>query len=310
MYFTRVLPLTIAALLLTSCDEIGDWGSSDRFKEDFHYTHSMKPGGRLSVENMNGSIEIVGWDRNEVDISGTKYAATEDLLRRIRIDVVAPGDSVYIRTVQPSGFRGNMGARYTIRVPRRTEYDRIVSSNGRIQIDDVEGNGRLRTSNGSIKALRTRGSLEVETSNGSVDLSEHTGPATIRTSNGQVRAENVRGYFEASTSNASITARLTDPEAGRPVKLNSSNGSITLTLDTLRNNDIIASTSNSSITVKLPDRVGANLKARTSNSSITTDFDVTARGETSKTRLEGAINGGGPLLDLSTSNGSIRVQRM
>lgn len=305
----RLLPLA-AALLFTGCDEIGNWGPSDRYKEDFHSTVALKSGGRLSVENMNGSVDIVGWDRNEVDITAVKYASTEEALERLKIEVTAPGDFVQIRTVQPSGFRGGMGARYTIRVPRKTDFDRIVSSNGRVQVEDVDGYGRIKTSNGSVKAIRTQGSIEVETSNGSVDLNEHVGPATVQTSNGQVRAENVRGQFAATTSNASITARLTDPEPGRPVKLSSSNGSINLTLEELRNNDIVASTSNSSITVKLPGSVGAQVKARTSNSSVTTDFDVTARGTLSKNRLEGAINGGGPLLDLNTSNGSIRIQRI
>jgi DUF4097 and DUF4098 domain-containing protein YvlB len=308
---TRILPVVAVAVLLTGCDEIGDWGgNSDRYKEDFQQKQALKSGGRLSIENMNGSIEISGWDRDEVDIVGTKYASTEEALKGIRIDVAGSGDSVRIRTVPPSGHRGGMGARYVIRVPRRTELDRIISSNGRIQIDDVEGAARLRTSNGSIKAIRTQGAYEIETSNGAVDLDGHNGPAVVRTSNGQVHAENVRGHLDATTSNGSITARLTDPEPGRPLKLSSSNGSINLTLETLRNNDIVASTSNSSITVRMPATVGAQLKARTSNSSINTDFDVNVRGTISKNQLEGAINGGGSVLDLSTSNGAIRVQRL
>ena len=306
----RLLAPIAAALLLTGCEDFGDWGQSDRYREDFHSTVALKAGGRLSIENMNGSVEIMGWDRNEVDITAVKYASTEEALSRLKIEVTAPGDFVSIRTVQPSGFRGGMGARYTIRVPRKIELERIISSNGRIQVEDVEGNGRFRTSNGSVKALRTRGSLEVETSNGSVDLAEHTGPASVRTSNGQIRADNVRGHFDASTSNSSITARLADPEPGRPVKLSSTNGSINLTVESLKDNDIVATTSNSSITVKLPGSVGAQLKASTSNSSITTDFDVNVRGAMSKHRLEGAINGGGPLMTLSTSNGSIRIQRL
>ena len=47
-----------------------------------------------------------------------------------------------------------------------------------------------------------------------------------------------------------------------------------------------------------------------SASSITSDFDVMTHGTQSKNRLEGQINGGGPLIDLSTSNGSIRIQKL
>ena len=43
------------------------------------------------------------------------------------------------------------------------------------------------------------------------------------------------------------------------------------------------------------------------NSNITTDFEMRLRGEISKHHIEGSIGSGGPLIDLSTSNGSIRI---
>jgi hypothetical protein len=305
----RYLPIAAACLILTACDD-WDWGNTDRYKEDFSYTHALQPGGRISVENMNGSVEVLAWDQNNVEITGTKYASTEQVLKAMKIDIAASGDYVRVRTVAPSGYRSGHGARYVIRVPRRVEIERIASSNGRIQVDGIEGSARLRTSNGTVRALRLRGALEVETSNATVEVTSHSGPAVVRTSNGAVRADGVRGHFEATTSNGSITANLADPEPGRPVRLASSNGSITLTMEALRQNDIRANTSNSSITVRLPSQLQANLKARTSNSSITTDYDVTMKGSNSKTSLEGNIGSGGPIIDLETSNGSIRVLKM
>ncbi len=307
----HVLAVTSAAVLLTGCEDWGDWGDSSRFKEDFQYTHALKPGGRLSIENANGSIEIIGWERDVAEITGTKYASTEQVLKAMKIDIGGTADTLRIRTVGPSGHRGNHGAKYVLRVPFRTELERIGSSNGSIRVEGIEGTSKLRTSNGSVRVMRVKGVLDAETSNGSVDLNDHAGAATIRTSNGAVRADGVRGYFEATTSNGSITARLSDPEAGRPVKLDSSNGSITLTMDAIRNNDIRATTSNSSITLRLPSSLAANLRAQTSHSSVTTDFDVNVKaGRLSKDHVEGVIGSGGPLIDLSTSNGSIRVLRM
>ena len=37
------------------------------------------------------------------------------------------------------------------------------------------------------------------------------------------------------------------------------------------------------------------------------DFEMRLRGEISKHNIEGSIGSGGPLIDLSTSNGSIRI---
>jgi DUF4097 and DUF4098 domain-containing protein YvlB len=92
------------------------------------------------------------------------------------------------------------------------------------------------------------------------------------------------------------------------VHLESSNGNIELTMDAAR--EVHADTSNSSITVRMPGSAGAQVKARTSNASITSDFDVSVRGGMlSKHRMEGTIGSGGPLLDLSTSNGGIKLVR-
>jgi DUF4097 and DUF4098 domain-containing protein YvlB len=259
---------------------------------------------------MNGSIEVLAWDQNSVEIVGTKYASTEQVLKAMKIDISGSEDYLRIRTIAPSGYRSNHGAKYILRVPKRIEIERIASSNGRVQVDGIEGTARLRTSNGTVRALRLRGPLEVETSNGSVELTSHFGPAVVRTSNGAIRADGIRGHFEATTSNGSINATLADPEPGRPVRLESSNGSITLAMEVLRNNDIRANTSNSSITVRLPSPLQAYLKARTSNSSVTTDYDVTMKGTNSKHSVEGNIGSGGPMIDLQTSNGSIRVLKM
>jgi hypothetical protein len=70
-----------------------------------------------------------------------------------------------------------------------------------------------------------------------------------------------------------------------------------------------AHTSNSSITLHLPGEVNASLSAGTSNSSIVSDFEMRTRGEISKHHIAGSIGNGGPLIDLSTSNGQIRILR-
>ena len=302
--------LVLGSLLLIGCDDM-EWGDSQRYKEDFQYSYNLRPGGRISLENLNGAIEIIGQETDKVDVSGTKYASTEQVVQAMKIDIVASGDSVRIRTVSPSGHRGNHGARYVIRVPRRVDLDRITSSNGSIRIEAVEGTARLRTSNGSVRVLQLKGPVEIDTSNGSIELNEQTGSVVAHTSNGSVRAEGVKGYFEATTSNGSINARLTDPEQGRPVKLESSNGGITLAMDAVRSNDIRINTSNSSITLRVPSAVNAQLKAHTSNSSINNEFDTLVKsGQSSKTHVEGTLGRGGPLIDLSTSNGRINLLKM
>jgi DUF4097 and DUF4098 domain-containing protein YvlB len=307
---TRWFGLLAAASmgLMLGCD-FEEWGDSSRYKEDFHQTHPLKAGGRLYVETLNGSIEVTGWDQETAEISGTKYASTKEALAALKIDVVASGDSIRIRTIRPSERRGNMGAKYVIRVPRRTALEQLESSNGGVHIADIEGAARMRTSNGGLRVTRVRGGVEGHTSNGGVEIDDVDGNLVLRTSNGGIRASGVRGTLDAETSNGGVNASLREMAPGRPVKVSTSNGGIELSLDRL-DNDVEASTSNAGITVRLPASVSATVKAHTSNGSVTSDFEVAAKGTFGKGQLEGTIGSGGKVLDLSTSNGAIRLEKM
>ncbi|MFB3776571.1 MAG: DUF4097 domain-containing protein [Bryobacteraceae bacterium] len=260
-------------LLMAGCEFV-DFGDSSRYQEDFHESHAMKPGGRLYLESFNGSVEIAGWNQDSVDISGTKYASSEQMLRALKIDVAASGDSIRIRAARPSDRWGNMGARFTIRVPRSTALERISTSNGSITAIDIDA------------------------------------PVRLHTSNGRVNVEGVQGALDAETSNGSIRAAVSSAGDNQPVRLHTSNGSVDLSVEKMGRSDITVNSSNASLTVRLPDGIAADVSASTSNGSITNEFEEAFQGRSDKRRLEGRINGGGPRLELHTSNGRISLRKM
>ena len=303
-----VLPAIAAGFVVLAGCDIEDLGGFERYHEDFHYSYPLKAGGRLSVEGFNGSVEVSVWDQETVDISGTRYARSLEETRDLKIEVDHNADSVSIRAVRPSLRRGNYGARFAIKVPRGVVLERVTTSNGAIRASDGAGPARLKTSNGHLEVRRLKGSLNAETSNGPVELQDIDGAVDVRTSNGHIRAEGIRGALEATTSNSSIHAMLDKVDGA--VRVQSSNGGIDLSLPPNTQSAVRAHTSNSGITLHLPGEVNARLSAGTSNASISTDFEMRMRGEISKHHIEGAIGNGGPLIDLSTSNGSIRLLKM
>lgn len=302
----------ITAIALLAGVTAAQAGNSNRYKEDFHYSFQQGAGGKLDVQNFNGSVEILGWDQNTVDVSGTKYSEEESQLHAMRVEVTQSGTTVTVRTDRPEPRRWNGGARYLIRVPRRTELVRIQSSNGSLRVEDVEGRASdLTTSNGGIRLRNIRGKVDARTSNGSVDVQTAEGGVSIRTSNGSVTLDNVRGTLQATTSNGAIRGTLVYASPNEPIRLSTSNGAIDVRLQMPRNNDVIATTSNGGITVRMPSNAGARLDATTStHESIMSDFDVQVHGLLSKHRIEGVLGSGGPLLQLKTSNGGIRILRL
>jgi DUF4097 and DUF4098 domain-containing protein YvlB len=262
----NLLALAGMCVLLPGCDAVLD-GAWNQVQEDFHYSYPLNAGGRLEVENRNGPIDISGWDQNTVDISGTKYASSHERLKELRVEVSPSSNAMTIRTIRADSHWGNGGVRYTIRVPRRTELSRIVSSNGPIHVESIDASALLRTSNGPVRGVGVTGPLEIETSNGPVNVTDLGGPATVHTSNGPIE----------------------------------------LTFDALR--EVHATTSNGAITLRVPAGAGGSIRAHTSNAGIHSDFDVTTHGLISRHSLDGTFGSGGPLLDLSTSNGGIRILR-
>jgi DUF4097 and DUF4098 domain-containing protein YvlB len=300
-----ILPAIAAGLVVLAGCDIEDLDGFERYHEDFHYNFPLKAGGRLTVEGFNGSVDVSMWDQETVDISGTRYARSQEDTHDLKIEVDHTPDSVSVRVIRPSTRRRNYGATFAIKVPRGVVLEHVTTSNGAIRASDGAGPARLKTSNGHVEVRRLKGPLNAETSNGPVELQDIDGAVDIHTSNGHIRAEGIRGAFDASTTNSSIHAALEKVDGS--VRVQSSNGNIDLSLPPNSQSAVRAHTSNSGITLHLPGEVNARLSAGTSNASISTDFEMRIRGEISKNHIEGSIGNGGPLIELSSSNGPIRI---
>jgi DUF4097 and DUF4098 domain-containing protein YvlB len=298
----RILVLTIATPLILGALEPNKTA-------DVHYSYPMQPGSRLTVENMNGSIQISAWDQNTIDISATKHADTDQMLAQVKVDVAVAADGVHIRTIVPPDAH-NVGVKYVLKVPRRTELAEIRSSNGSIHVTETEGPANLRTSNGSVHASKTRGKLEIGTSNGSVQVQENDGETDVHTSNGSVHASGIRGPLTATTSNGGMHIDL-DESRGGPVTLTTSNGGVDLKLGSATQSTVKAETSNGGITLRMPAAAGAHVRAVTSShNKVSSDFDVRKEGSNSESHLEGVVGAGGPTVELTTSQGSIRLLKL
>ena len=124
------------------------------------------------------------------------------------------------------------------------------------------------------------------TINGGVELTGLKGRVTAEATNGGVRARDISGPLDASTTNGGVEVELA-AVADSGVKLECVNGGIEL---------------------KLPSTAKANISARISNGGINASgLAIETVGESSKRRLEGRLNGGGPQIELSGTNGGIRI---
>jgi len=108
-----------------------------------------------------------------------------------------------------------------------------------------------------------------------------------------------------------MKSRVTANGVKGPIDVGSSNGSIMIEMNA-GVSQVRARTSNSSITVRIPATAAARLRASTSNSNISSAFETDYQHK-DRHNMEGSINSGtstSPLIDLTTSNGGIHIEKL
>src|ERR1700693_1458910 len=152
-----------------------------QFTQEFHQNYALAPGGRVALENINGSVHIAGWDRNEVKVDALKYARSKERLEEAKIVIDASKDSVLIRTEYPDhnltfsdDDRDNPASvEYTLSVPRNARLDQIKLINGSLDVQGIAGEVRASCINGHLKASGLGGPVKLSTINNIVERHVH-----------------------------------------------------------------------------------------------------------------------------------------
>lgn len=306
----RILTLTsllTTVMILGGCSPVAGF---DEAKEDFHFSYPLQPGGQLSLGNTNGSVEITGWDRDSIDVSGTKYGPDQDRLKDIKINVNAGGKDASITTDIPRGnWHGSYGVRYRIHVPRNISLNRVETTNGAITAEDLSGGGHVKSTNGKLLLARLTGDYRVETTNGAIEMENCSGLQVADTTNGGVRGRLKEGAIEANSSNGTVDITVDKPRDNKPIKLTTTNGSLNLALAEFHGNAVRVETTHGSVNLRLPENINARLRAETSMASIHNELPLSSTEESSKHELRGQIGAGGPEIEASTNMGTIHISR-
>ncbi len=164
-----------AALLAVALIVSGNLTAKVTEEETFSFT--LNDGGRLSVENVNGSITVTGGSGNNVEIIAIKKADNQEALDGIEIEISHSPDSIEIETDLPESDgwfnRNNNGAQvtYKIIVPAGTNLESVETVNGNVKISGVSGNVHAESVNGSLDCTDLASSASFSTVNGSINAS-------------------------------------------------------------------------------------------------------------------------------------------
>ena len=216
--------------------------------ERFEQTYPLSANGRVSVSNVNGSITIDTWDRNEVKLEAVKTADDKEKLADVEIRIDARKDSIDIETNYDSWNRNN-GSGWK-------------RNNGNLTVDY-----RLTVPRNAVLN-------DIETVNGSVNITNSNNLTKASTVNGQVIATNLRGTAELSTVNGTIDANFDQLQSSSRINLNTVNGQVNLVIPSDANATVRADTLNGQITndfglpVRKGEYVGRDLYGRIGSGEV------------------------------------------
>jgi hypothetical protein len=161
-YFAAFVTLILAAASAVPCFAI---------TKEFDQTYPLQPGGSFELQNVNGTVEVQTWDRDEVEVRAVKTAKRKESdLDLVSIDVDAKRDSVSVTTRYPQNEGVEVAVEYVVHVPHRAHVEHLGTVNGTLRVAGVEAVEDLRTVNGNIEVYEGGGSVHAHTTNGNVHL--------------------------------------------------------------------------------------------------------------------------------------------
>lgn len=292
----------LCAILYSTGCQFTSLTAEEPVLEKIEKAFSVKAGGSLTIVSEFGAIDVQTAEQDKVEVIVTKESKPKLVLGKVSQEVLEDfevtfehkGADVRVDGKFKQGRKhwqkqlNRLKIHFLVTLPRQYNVDLDTSSGG-ISVDDLDGYVRTETSAGGLRFGKIKGTVWGRTSAGSIKLTSCDSAVDVITSAGSIELESVGGDVNAKTSAGSIRATMT-AQPQNECSLRTSAGGITVTL--------------------IPD-VTVDVDAETSAGSVSTDFAVASiiQGKFPKNRLKGSINGGGPLLKLRTSAGSIRLQR-
>ena len=216
----------------------------------------------ITIEDPHSRIEIHGWDKNRVKVTGeisaqAKGYTFEKQGNNVVFEVEYKGKMGWSER-----FKGKDTSKLKFYVPVKSRMD-VSNIRGDINVTGIEGGTSVESVNGSISVEKLKQRINLETINGSITTKNIDGKVNIETINGNVNDKGSAGQLSISTVQGNITSH----SRYSSVEIEVVNGNLDLQLDKIDELDI--------------ESVNGNIEA---------SIDLNRKGEVSVSNVNGRIN--------------------
>ncbi|HEX8393857.1 MAG TPA: DUF4097 family beta strand repeat-containing protein [Longimicrobium sp.] len=313
----RLLVAAGAAALLA-------WAAPASAQRQVNTRQPASGSGTMEIHTHGGSLRVIGWNRNEIQVTGT-LSRDGDRLQMEDGDVmvvgsrgragpstlevrVPAGKSVDVQTnggmLSISGVDGNIeavnaGGPVTVEgTPRNVE---ISTTNGPVTVNATTRDLEVHSMNGAISISGTvRGRLEADAMNGGVTVNAAAERTEINTLNGAVRVTNANGPVDVNTVSGAIQV------SGRRISGNYQTVAGAMVLEGGLGGELNVESHSGSVELRVPGGTDADVTITTWNGRFASDFGD-GRRDGGERRLR--LGSGGPDVSITTFSGPVRITR-
>jgi len=244
---------------------------------------------KLDIQAVTGDIRATGSADGdvsvlaEVRVRGSSEAEAAANAREVKLDVRREGDRLVVRIDAPTRLRALVSADFTVTAPRTLE----------------------------VTARSVSGDLDISGFGGDIVADVVSGSATVTACSGDVSLKSVSGEAEAVGIEGRTTVDLVSGDAvirdvTGPVNIRTISGEALITLPQALAVDV--HTVSGDVEILVPPDAGLDVSLSSTSGDIDTDLPLAVEKLNPGRRVDGAINGGGPGVSVSTTSGDIELR--
>ncbi len=239
-------PDTISSMPPLDLQTAGINRDGREFRKESTQSFPLDANGQFSIDDVNGRVEIQGWNSNIVVLNAVIHGKTAVSVAAVKINVDSDPSRVSVHTKLPSRANdsslwdwfkndiGNASVDYIVHVPLHARLENVSTVNGTLGIDGMTDDISASTVNGTARVKNAAGNLTLSTVNGAVtadmDRLGQGQSVSLNTVNGQIKLafpDTADASFSIATINGNISSDFSDLAVKRQFPIGSSlNGSL------------------------------------------------------------------------------------
>ena len=239
--------------------------------EEINKSLDADANGRISVSNLAGSVEVTGWNRNRVEVTGELGDDVEEFIFE------RDGNQTTIKVKAPDRSWGkkDVDSDLVIRCPEGSSLN-VATVSADIEVEGVKGEQDLQGVSGDISTEAFAADISAETVSGDVDVqgSGQDAEWDLSSVSGDVTGDDLAGDVEAEVVSGDI--EITGGAFDR-ARLETVNGDIGFSAGLRRDGKIDIETVNGSVEVLFEGPVSARFDVETFNGRIKNCFGPKAQ---------------------------------